>query len=72
MVNDKDGGTKDTPNWNTQTHMNHESRLAKIEGTLPHLATKEDLQRELNSMTWKIIGAIAALVAAVTFITTKL
>nr|DAZ55852.1 MAG TPA: Protein of unknown function (DUF2730) [Caudoviricetes sp.] len=58
-----------TPSWNTQQHMDHESRLARIEATLPHLSTKEDLQRELHSMTWKIVGSIAALVAAVVAIT---
>lgn len=30
--------------------------------------TKEDLQRELHNHTWRIIGAIAALTAAVFFI----
>lgn len=49
--------------------MDHEGRLGYIEGKLESFATKEDLQKELNAMTWKIIGAIAALVAAVYFIT---
>lgn len=49
--------------------MNHEGRLGYIEGKLESFATKEDLQKELNAMTWKIIGAIGALVAAVYFIT---
>ena len=50
-------------------HMiNHERRLGYIEGKLESFATKEDLQKELGAMTWKIIGAIAALVAAVVWI----
>ena len=48
--------------------MDHESRLAYLEGKLESFATKEDLQKQLNAMTWKIISAIAALVAAVVWI----
>lgn len=48
--------------------MDHESRLAYIEGRMESFATKEDLHKGLHDMTWKIIGAIAALVAAVYFI----
>ena len=48
--------------------INHERRLGYIEGKLDSFATREDLQKELLGMTWKIIGAIAALVAAVVWI----
>lgn len=48
--------------------INHEGRLGYIEGKMESFATKEDLQKELGAMTWKIIGAIAALVAAVVWI----
>ena len=48
--------------------MNHENRLAFLEGKAESFATKADLYQALNGMTWKIIGAIAALVAAVFFI----
>lgn len=48
--------------------MNHEGRLGYLEGKLDSFATREDLQKELGAMTWKIISAIAALVAAVVWI----
>lgn len=44
-------------------------RIAAIERELgiirSNYATKEDLHRELHSLTWKVIGAIAVLCAAV-------
>jgi hypothetical protein len=43
-------------------------RLIKIETRLDVFATKEDLHKELHSMTWKIFGGCALLVAAVYFI----
>ena len=47
-------------------------RLTRIEArldTFPAVfATKEDLHKELHSMTWRIFGACAGLVAAVYFI----
>lgn len=52
-----------------------DARVAKLEAVIPTLATKEDLLRlevkfhqELHGLTWKMIGAQAALVAAVFFI----
>ena len=48
-------------------------RLVRIESRLENFernyATKEDLHKELHSMTWRIIGACALLVAMVYFIT---
>ena len=49
--------------------MNHENRLAKLEERTEHLASKEDLQKAMNAQTWRIITAIAGLVAAVVWIT---
>lgn len=43
-------------------------RLVRIETRLDTFATKEDMHRELHSLTWKMIGAQAALVAAVYFV----
>lgn len=47
-------------------------RLVRIESRLENFernyATKEDLHKELHSMTWRIIGACALLVAMVYFI----
>ena len=48
--------------------MDHGERLASLEERTTHLASKEDLQRSLNAMTWKIIGANAGLVAAVAYL----
>jgi hypothetical protein len=54
-----------------------EARVAKLEGIIPTLATKEDLLRlevklhqEINSQTWRIIGAMitfGGLLSAATF-----
>lgn len=49
--------------------MNHENRLAKLEERTEHLASKEDLQKAMNAQTWRIITAIAGLVASVVWIT---
>jgi hypothetical protein len=43
-------------------------RLVRIETRLDSIATKEDMHRELHSLTWKMISAQAALVAAVYFV----
>lgn len=55
--------------------MNHSERLATLEERSKHLATKQDLETirtkvsdAINAQTWKIIGAVAGLVAAVYFI----
>ncbi|HIR20905.1 MAG TPA: hypothetical protein IAC89_01595 [Candidatus Aphodousia faecalis] len=52
----------------SQRVLDHQTRLAILEERSQHFATKEDLQKELHGMTWKIIGAIAALVAVVYWI----
>ena len=48
--------------------MDHGERLAALEERTTHLASREDLQKALNAMTWKIISAIAGLVAAVAYL----
>ena len=40
-------------------------RLTRIETRLDTFATKEDLQRELHTMTWKLVGVATCLVAVV-------
>ena len=59
-----------------------EARVAKLEAVIPTLATKEDvlstkadilrleakLHQELHSLTWKLIGTCAGLVAVVYFL----
>jgi hypothetical protein len=40
-------------------------RLARIETKLDTFATKEDLQRELHSQTWRFIGAVTTLGLAI-------
>lgn len=42
-------------------------RLGKIEGSLDKFATKDDL----HTLTWRVIGACAALVAVVYYIATQ-
>ena len=50
------------------------SRLAKIEALLPTLATKEDLHREINAQTWRLVTFVTlvggGLTAAVYFVAT--
>lgn len=46
-------------------------RLARIETRLDFVATKSDLHEALHSLTWKLIGSCALLVAA-TFAIAKL
>jgi hypothetical protein len=43
-------------------------RLARIETRLDTFATKEDLHRELHSMTWRLLGGASALVGIVYWI----
>ena len=43
-------------------------RLARIETRLDTFATKEDLHRELNGMTWRLLGGASALVGIVYWI----
>ncbi len=43
-------------------------RLARIETRLDTFVTKDYLHKELNAMTWKLLGAGSAVVAAVYWI----
>ena len=64
---------------NGEDHQTMESRITALERDVSVLktdvavirsnyVTKEDLQRELHALTWRIIGAIALLNAAVFFL----
>ena len=43
-------------------------RMARLEGAYKHLATKADLAQMETRMTWRLIGASGAIVAAVALI----
>lgn len=45
-------------------------RLTKLEAIIPTLATKEDLQRDLNAQTWTIIRWVTGVLIATTTATT--
>ena len=47
-----------------------EVRLTKLEAVIPTLATKEDLQRDMNAQTWTIIRWITGVLIAATTATT--
>ena len=47
-----------------------EIRLTKLEAVIPNLATKEDLQRDMNAQTWTIIRWITGVLIAATTTTT--
>jgi hypothetical protein len=47
-----------------------EIRLTKLEAIIPTLATKEDLQRDLNAQTWTIIRRVTGVLIATTTATT--
>jgi hypothetical protein len=47
-----------------------EIRLTKLEAVIPTLATKEDLQRDMNAQTWTIIRWITGVLIAATTVTT--
>ena len=47
-----------------------EIRLTKLEAVIPTLATKEDLQRDMNAQTWTIIRWITGVLIAATTTTT--
>jgi len=54
-----------------QTMIDVRERLVRIETRLDQTATKGDLvdvYKAINSQTWRLIGAVALLVAAVYFI----
>ena len=43
-------------------------RMARLEGAYEHLATKADLAQLESRMTWRLIGASGAIIAAVALI----
>ncbi len=43
-------------------------RMARLEGAYEHLATKADLAQMETRMTWRLIGASGAIIAAVALI----
>ena len=43
-------------------------RMARLEGAYDHLATKADLAQMETRMTWRLIGASGAIIAAVVLI----
>jgi len=47
-----------------------EIRLTKLEAVIPTLATKEDLQRDMDAQTWTIIRWITGVLIAATTATT--
>lgn len=47
-------------------------RLARIETRLEAVATRSDLHESLHSLTWKIIGSCATLVAITYYIATHI
>ena len=47
-----------------------EIRLTKLEAVIPTLATKEDLQRDMNAQAWTIIRWITGVLIATTTATT--
>lgn len=67
-----DGGMEARVSKLEQLAQESRDRLTRMEArldTFPTLfATKEDLHKELHGMTWRIVGACAALVAVVYFV----
>jgi len=47
-----------------------EIRFTKLEAVIPTLATKEDLQRDMNAQTWTIIRWITGVLIATITATT--
>ena len=43
-------------------------RMARLEGAYEHLATKADLAQMETRMTWRLIGASGAIIAAAALI----
>lgn len=44
-------------------------RLVRIETRMDTLATKEELHKELHSLTWKVLGGMGAICAALVSVT---
>ena len=43
-------------------------RIARLEGAYEHLATKADLAQMETRLTWRLIGAVGAMAAAMALI----
>lgn len=43
-------------------------RISRLEGAYEHLATKADLAQMETRLTWRLIGAVGAIVAAMALI----
>lgn len=43
-------------------------RISRLEGAYEHLATKADLAQMETRLTWRLIGAVGAVVAAMALI----
>ena len=43
-------------------------RIARLEGAYEHLATKADLAQMETRLTWRLIGAVGAMIAAMALI----
>ena len=43
-------------------------RISRLEGAYEHLATKADLAQMETRLTWRLIGAVGAVVAAMVLI----
>jgi hypothetical protein len=56
--------------FSTKGNTKMEIRLTKLEAVIPTLATKEDLQRDMNAQTWTIIRWITGVLIAATTATT--
>lgn len=48
--------------------LNHQKRIDVLEERSKHQVTKEELQKELSSLTWKIFGFVSFLVGVVYWI----
>lgn len=69
--NGDDGGMEARITALESANLETRDRLARIETRLESVATKSDLHEALHSLTWKLIGSCALLVAA-TFAIAKL
>lgn len=50
----------------TEEQVDMERRVSRLEGGYEHLATKADLERAINTLTWRFIGFGVVLAGAVT------
>lgn len=52
----------------SQLAQHNSERIARIEATLPHLATKADIEALKSDLTWRIILAMGAMTGFLTFV----